>query len=1382
MGLNDGQRQERRFIVGIGVAQYDDPTLNLKAVPDDVQSITDWFATRTRLQHERVLPELAQSPTFAEISSKLSAWLNACRADDVVVIYIAAHGELYGNTAYILGRDSPRTGMAGQALSGATIGEMIGQARPHNILVIVDACVAGKLGSAIQRKAEDVADELNLRDSHRRYAQAVLCSTFSRDPAHDGLFAKAFLSVVSHERWTGTTRPWIDFDRIMDGLNEELQVLKKPQVAERKVWGTGGADLIPNPNFETRRWSSLIADEELATHFDPASRGVSQNEAGWYFTGRRRELAQLVKWLAKPVAGGKPFVVTGSPGSGKSALVARLFTLSDESRRNALPDLVSVPPETIPPSGSIDAVIWCHNKTTDQVVADLGTRLGLNARTSDELFAALKVEPRRISIIVDALDEAVEGEATKIAANMVQPLAAMPEVKVVVATRPHPVRTKKGGKEESDLLAALAVSPRDANCLVLDKAKDRAADMREYIAARLMASAEPDRVTPYSNDPALARRAAEKIAAAAGNSFLVAAVTARSLALQETAIDVEKLSLPKDAGAALAGYIDRLPNPAAAIDILRPLAWAQGVGLPWGTLWAPIARALAKAVDRESDFLYDDDDVARVLDWASDLIVEAVEDGEPVYRLFHEALAEHLRRDLDSEVAHAEIAFVLDVALGAPSYEKAPPYVLAHLPTHLARTIGNYDRLYELVTDPQWWRAKRLRFGDVTRFLHDLRGVVAGAPLEGFETYLAGVCIVHGRMMAVAPAMVVGVIGRAGQVHRGELMANNIEFAVDRCLAYSLLAPAFAADGDLAAAQRCLSEAERAISAIDTTHSGMAWAWVAKAAVDCRSTEAAARASASALKSVEALRGQEVWEFDNGVFWAAVAARTAGDEQSKQALVAMFTEDQRIPGRNQYLQAASVLGLKDVLRAVWRSVRDDRSATPVRDGNLALALADAGLTEELDELLEMVAVEGAARGEADAQKRYAWALAIVGDLDGALAHVLTIEDEEHRVRALDRIVSIAVDRSRDDILAKAKKMARKLARTSNWRVQALLAPVLFALKETQEAMRLAEEVVRQEIVPSQEMTVAFPPSEDVPPVDTGSRSRLLRLVRRGGKRGRRALRTDVRSLNDAHVLTGIADLIKTGSRDEAEGRLSEIHVPRLRWEAQQMIAESVSDGVEAELFWWKALSEAQMVSEPAVRETVAAYAERISGTAKGKELGDRMLAEVKRINVRWIEAGFAEHYESLRASLRSGPERTRLLEDLMVLKTRKTGRESVPAIDLTWWDRPRVKALAESDGEGKRAFALALMESEPDLAEFDVVVKMIRTSLSAFEQYHALKVIQRLAPTATPNQHRRLLAVLVAERERHITPGSDRELLARQIERAVARRPVLGGDPGLTRV
>lgn len=294
---DDAENAARRFFVGIGVGSYDDPKLNLARAEPDVAQVGEWFTKRSGVAHTRALEELENSPPVLKITESLRDFLDGLTPGDVVVIYMACHGELEGGRAYLFGRNTPRMGLAGRSIEATTLGAILGQSAPHNVLLIIDACVAGRLGSAIQRAAEDASDELNNRDPHRPHALVVVASTYGRDPAHDGRFAEAFLRVVSDERWTGTTSRWIDVGHLIRGLNEELKDIAPAQVAELRLSTTGTAELIPNPNVALGRLAQLIADEEFQAHFDPAARGVARGETGTFFTGRVRELQRIVQWL-----------------------------------------------------------------------------------------------------------------------------------------------------------------------------------------------------------------------------------------------------------------------------------------------------------------------------------------------------------------------------------------------------------------------------------------------------------------------------------------------------------------------------------------------------------------------------------------------------------------------------------------------------------------------------------------------------------------------------------------------------------------------------------------------------------------------------------------------------------------------------------------------------------------------------------------------------------------------------------------------------------------------------------------------------------------------------------------------------------------------------
>jgi hypothetical protein len=1374
-----------RFIIGIGVANYDDATLNLAAVPEDVAKITGWFTHQAPMPHARVLPELAESPTSHEILTKLRQWLGARNPEDYVVIYVAAHGEVEAGRAYVQGRDSPRERLAGAAIDGDTIGRIIGQSPPHNVLLIIDACVAGRLGDAVQRGAMDAANEFNTRDPfRRRWSQAILCSTFNRDPAFDGLFAKAFLTVVTQERWTGTTSPYVNFDTLMTGLNEELKSIELPQVAERLVWGPGAAELIPNPNYGTRQSSALIVDEELASHFDPASRGVTRGESGSYFIGRHEELARLVAWLAGESVAVAPqmMVITGSPGSGKSALISRVIILSDRTLRARVPNLHLLRRDTVPPESSITAAVWCHNKTLEQMVGDIGARLGINTRTASALLQAVSVRSAPLTIAVDALDEAVEGHATLIATELLVPLAATPGVRVLVATRPHPVHGSTG--KPATLLDALRVDPQDpASCIVVDQAVHRVKDLREYVEARLLAKGEPDRRTPYSDHPEVAARVAEHVVEAAGTSFLVAAVTARALATRADIVSSDDLrSLPTEAGAALARYIERLADPQMVRDLLRPLAWAEGTGLPWGLIWAPLATAMARAAWPDTPVAYSDDDVAAVLGRASDLVVEGTEWGQPVYRLFHVALAEHLRADLAPAVAHAALATLLDTILGAPPYQTAPAYALAHMTSHLAQA-GRRERLYELVTSPQWERAKRERFGSDADFLHDVDLAIDAAMTPPLDVAsLAGACLVYARHMAVAPAPIVSVIAKSGQMERAELMASNLAFAIERCWAYTLIAPTLHAERDVAGVLRCLDEAERAIAAINVTHSAMAWAWVASAAKECDLPErarAAARAAAESRK--ERISATDDWDLSNVYFWAGVASWHAGDDETRALLRAEFVSRGDQPWKNQTLQAASVLGDTDRLRKVWLDwIASDRiGLSIVRDGNLALALAHAGMKTELDAMLAVIGREELGPAyEADSRKHLVWACAMAGRFDLAFRALQTIDDTEHWLRALGRIVDEAWRQNDAQARERATDLAKRVDTLPDQRSRTLLVPILYDLNEKERALLFADEIIREGVEPSARTTVAFPgrPFDDP---KAGARKRR-------GKTDRRYLETDIASLQDETAANQAIALAREGKLEEARGYLPGIRIPRFRSGVLREIAAATREPAVAIDRWYDALLNARKINERHTRGILVELAKLLADKKGHASDLEPLVASAQAITKAWTEAKLAGEYEMQRNLLRSGIGRTRRMEDLIIATTRTLSeadddREasvlSLPQ-ELLWgtlfplarlWTGDEVDRLIASGNAGKRMFAIVLMQSRLSLASLDRAITLMSTSLSAFEQWHSLLVASNLVPTLTPAEGDTLRAAIARERARYVTPETDRyrltELILDQLSR-----------------
>ena len=139
---------------------------------------------------------------------------------------------------------------------------------------------------------------------------------------------------------------------------------------------------------------------------------------------------------------------------------------------------------------------------------------------------------------------------------------------------------------------------------------------------------------------------------------------------------------------------------ARARDLLLPLAYAQGTGLPWEDVWPLLARTLTRTPCTSAD-----------LDWlieeAGYYIVESTsEDGRrSVYRLYHEALAEHLRAGRDDPTA--DQAAIVDALTGHTPRLGRWPHRLGCLPTHIPGPTSppmppRTDRLDPLLTDPRF--------------------------------------------------------------------------------------------------------------------------------------------------------------------------------------------------------------------------------------------------------------------------------------------------------------------------------------------------------------------------------------------------------------------------------------------------------------------------------------------------------------------------------------------------------------------------------------------------------------------------------------------------------------------------------------------------------
>ena len=407
----------------------------------------------------------------------------------------------------------------------------------------------------------------------------------------------------------------------------------------------------------------------------------------WLFTGRHAVLTRILAWVHAEVPGA--FVVTGSAGSWKSAVIERIVALSDASRRRVLlkhGPLASSDPD--PGVGGIDVGVHLRGMGAYDLATVLADRLQLPTPHSCwqlvEAVAKMSYSP---ILVFDGLDEAIAEQATEIVTDLLVPLSVL--TNVVIATRHQEFgwRQPSSGQEAAVQLAELFGG--NAVVVDLDAEPGTRRDIEGYVTRRLRCAGQADLAARVA--PVLARKAA-----AQQGGFLYARTVVSQIA--RGVIDAHAQGWEGQLAATTVGALehdlsnrvrvrDGVELPGAATDLLRALAWGMGQGLPGAGVWETVATALSP------------DGVeycAADLDWVRErygcYIVEDEQDGEAVYRLAHRTFVEYLMASspdvaglpAGQALVEALVAFTQKQTRSGDVTDLCSPYLRRHLPRHAA--------------------------------------------------------------------------------------------------------------------------------------------------------------------------------------------------------------------------------------------------------------------------------------------------------------------------------------------------------------------------------------------------------------------------------------------------------------------------------------------------------------------------------------------------------------------------------------------------------------------------------------------------------------------------------------------------------------------------
>lgn len=460
------------------------------------------------------------------------------------------------------------------------------------------------------------------------------------------------------------------------GAKAVADALKLPVLDDIPVIGSPAACRLGRGN------SWLFRPAQARSHFERRARG-QRSGAGQVdmFRGRDAALRRIRSWLCEPEERRLPLVVTGQPGAGKSAVLARVaMQLSLDPGRPGLA------------FHAAHATVAAFREALADLAGLTGDAEEITIVDEIRAMGAHGVVP----VLVDALDEAETSYERSQIAGLIKELADLPGLRLVVATRPQ---TTGDRLAPPSLLRSLGVTSADSDILVdLDiDCYFRPAELAEFadvLLARNSGSPGTGKAgTEYGKDKALRSRVAAAIADRAGRNYLVADLAASALSADDSVVDpasagYDPVQIPGAIGEALDKYLRRMPadSESRIRGLLTALAYARGEGLD-DDLWLRFTKELShSAAPADLETLRHTS--------VADFLSQSRSGAAPVTTLFHQALREELlrarpdRASDEQKITKLLLGGMPAMPGGAANWSNAHPYTLRHLSSH-ARAAGD---------------------------------------------------------------------------------------------------------------------------------------------------------------------------------------------------------------------------------------------------------------------------------------------------------------------------------------------------------------------------------------------------------------------------------------------------------------------------------------------------------------------------------------------------------------------------------------------------------------------------------------------------------------------------------------------------------------------
>ncbi|MER5934636.1 tetratricopeptide repeat protein [Streptomyces sp. NPDC002054] len=692
----------RGTALGVVVENYADP----RAFPALTGAAEQMRALCTLLEGYGYTPTVLADPGRDTLKARVRDWRTHWAAEGgngPAVVLWSGHGLLGADAELrlIVGdtrdpEDEEETYAARLLTAAALAG------RADQVLMLIDTCYAGAGVMEALNKALGSLSGGSLPPDRAAWL-GVIASCRPREQAEGrGVLLDTVAEVLREgPRATEYRHQWSRRNARVSGaaVIQAVGAQWPGETGQRPVIATLGEE---RAMFANPRWQGARAgrEPELVEHLVRAARGADRVDEGWFFSGRRRVLGEIVGWLQA----GEPglFLVTGSAGCGKSAVLGRISTLSSAPHRADIRAHDALAPEDPDPGeGSVDVSLHLRGSTVQQLAEALAEALRLPVpATPAALIAEVEQEwpesaGRRPVLVLDGLDEAAPDQAGRIVEQLLAPLSRL--TCVLLGSRDRPFNPGSAPGEPLDRAVSRLLDTR-ARAASLDEETDTAADIEEYGRRRLTGSGG----LPAEGAAAAARLIAGRASVGHGG-FLFARMATDSVIRRFRSADAEdggatnwERFLPASISAAFTEDLAEGPQryrngellPGAAGDLLTALAWSAGGGMPASGVWEAAASALGPEGTE-----YTAADVDWLLNTYGRYVVEDDDGTQAVYRLYHREFAEHLLADGSPEAAYRIMRAM--VGLLGPLAEAEESAALALTNPYVPRSLAHHAVMAE---------------------------------------------------------------------------------------------------------------------------------------------------------------------------------------------------------------------------------------------------------------------------------------------------------------------------------------------------------------------------------------------------------------------------------------------------------------------------------------------------------------------------------------------------------------------------------------------------------------------------------------------------------------------------------------------------------------